>query len=61
MDKRRTKAEQSHRNEIKLIEEIAKGAKAQADENRRKEELKVREKADKIRSTGKLPPSCLCF
>ncbi|KAI3452889.1 hypothetical protein Pfo_009552 [Paulownia fortunei] len=60
-DKKRAKAVQSHHNEIKRIEEIAAGARAQAEENRRNEEFKVKEKANKIRLTGKLPATCLCF
>ncbi|KAL3823964.1 hypothetical protein ACJIZ3_019993 [Penstemon smallii] len=61
LDKRRMRAAQSHRIEIKRIEGIAGGAKAQAEKNQRNEELKVIEKANKFRSTGKLPPTCLCF
>ncbi|KAL0447012.1 UNVERIFIED_CONTAM: hypothetical protein Slati_1829100 [Sesamum latifolium] len=58
---KRAEAVQRHHEEIKRIEEIAGGARAQAEKNRRKEELKVKEKANKIRSTGKLPATCLCF
>ncbi|KAG8366421.1 hypothetical protein BUALT_Bualt17G0077900 [Buddleja alternifolia] len=61
LDKKRAKAMQNHRSEIERIEGIAGGAKAQAEENRRKEEFKVKEKANKIRSTGKIPATCLCF
>ncbi|KAK6133885.1 hypothetical protein DH2020_032375 [Rehmannia glutinosa] len=61
LDKRRAKAMQNHRNEITRIEGIAGGAKAQAEKNRKNEEFKVKEKANKIRLTGKLPATCLCF
>ncbi|XP_051122174.1 uncharacterized protein At3g61260-like [Andrographis paniculata] len=61
LDKRRAKAEKNYRSEITRIEAIAGGARAQAEENRRKEELKAQEKASKIRLTGKLPATCLCF
>ncbi|KAL3840532.1 hypothetical protein ACJIZ3_025123 [Penstemon smallii] len=60
-DKKRVKAVRSYHDEIARIEVIAGGAKAQAEENRRNEEFKVKQKANKIRSTGKLPPTCLCF
>ncbi|KAL0408730.1 UNVERIFIED_CONTAM: hypothetical protein Sradi_1807400 [Sesamum radiatum] len=60
-ENKRVEAVQRHHEEIKRIEEIAGGARAQAEKNRRKEELKVKEKANKIRSTGKLPATCLCF
>ncbi|KAK4423700.1 hypothetical protein Salat_1952900 [Sesamum alatum] len=60
-ENKRAEAVQRHHEEIKRIEEIAGGARAQAEKNRRKEEFKVKEKAKKIRSTGKLPPTCLCF
>ncbi|GFP87303.1 hypothetical protein PHJA_000874000 [Phtheirospermum japonicum] len=60
-DKSREKAVQSHRHEIRRIEEIAAEARAHAEVKRVKEELKVKEKANKIRLTGKLPATCLCF
>ncbi|KAL9166078.1 hypothetical protein ABFS82_05G005700 [Erythranthe guttata] len=61
LKKRRAKAVQSHREKTKRIEEVAGGARAQAEENRRNEELKAKEKANKIKLTGKIPPTCLCF
>ncbi|KAL7110139.1 hypothetical protein ACP275_05G006000 [Erythranthe tilingii] len=61
LKKRRAKAVQSHREKTKRIEEVAGGARAQAEENRRNEELKTKEKANKIKLTGKIPPTCLCF
>ncbi|KAK4403087.1 hypothetical protein Sango_1049400 [Sesamum angolense] len=61
LDKRRAKVVQSYHSDIKRIEGIAGGAKAQAEKNRKNEELKVKEKANKIRLTGKLPATCLCF
>ncbi|CAA0822491.1 Remorin family protein [Striga hermonthica] len=60
-DSNRGKAEKSHWNAIKRIEEIAGEARARAEANREKEERKVKEKSDKIRLTGKLPASCFCF
>ncbi|KAL2519304.1 remorin [Abeliophyllum distichum] len=61
LDKKRAKSMQKYHREIKRIEEFAQGAITQAEKNRRNEELKVKEKASKFRSTGKLPATCLCF
>ncbi|KAL0385960.1 UNVERIFIED_CONTAM: hypothetical protein Sradi_2990300 [Sesamum radiatum] len=61
LDKRRAKVMQSYHSDIKRIEGIAGGARAQAEKNCKNEELKVKEKANKIRLTGKLPATCLCF
>lgn len=61
LDRRRAKALQNYRNKMKSIDQIARGARAQAQENQRHEEYKAKEKANKIRSTGKLPATCLCF
>ncbi|XP_016476567.1 uncharacterized protein LOC107798120 isoform X1 [Nicotiana tabacum] len=61
LDRRRAKAMRHFNNEVGRIESIAGGAKEQADQNRENEELKVKEKANKIRSTGKMPATCLCF
>ncbi|KAL6543714.1 hypothetical protein OROGR_010211 [Orobanche gracilis] len=47
--------------EVRKIEEIAGEARTLAEAKRKKEELKVEEKANKIRSTGKLPSTYLCF
>ncbi|XP_075523806.1 uncharacterized protein LOC142556276 [Primulina tabacum] len=61
LDRRRLKAMQRYHDSITRIERIARGAKAQAEETRRNEEFKAKERANKIRSTGKLPATCLCF
>ncbi|KAM3304334.1 eukaryotic translation initiation factor 5B isoform X1 [Capsicum chacoense] len=61
LDRRRAKATRHFHNEVERIESIAGGAKEQADEHRKNEELKVIEKANKIRSTGKMPSTCSCF
>ncbi|CAA3028889.1 Hypothetical predicted protein [Olea europaea subsp. europaea] len=60
LDKRRTRAMQSYHSDMKRIEDIAKGASANADKNRTNEEYKVKDKANKIRSTGKLPVIFIC-
>ncbi|CAA2987940.1 rRNA biogenesis protein rrp36-like isoform X2 [Olea europaea var. sylvestris] len=61
VDSKKAKAKQKYPSEIRRIEGIARGATTQAEKNRRNEELKVIEKANKFRSTGKLPATCLCF
>lgn len=43
------------------ISQIAGGAKAQAEERRRNEESKTKEKANTFRTTGKFPKKCLCL
>lgn len=60
-DKKRRKAIERYQSDIARIQEIAAGAREQAKDNRRNEEFKVKAKANKIRATGKLPPTCLCF
>lgn len=49
------------KEEMASINQIAGGARAKAEERRRKEELKVKKKADAYRRTGKFPRTCLCF
>ncbi|KAG5521383.1 hypothetical protein RHGRI_033823 [Rhododendron griersonianum] len=61
LERRRAKTVKHYRSEMENIDKIAGGARAQAEENRRNEEFKAKEKANKIRSTGKIPPTCLCF
>ncbi|XVF54377.1 hypothetical protein PTKIN_Ptkin05aG0176500 [Pterospermum kingtungense] len=55
------RAQQLYEAKIARIDHIAGGGRAQADEKRRNEELKVKEKARQIRATGKLPVTCFCF
>ncbi|CAO2830238.1 unnamed protein product [Amaranthus hypochondriacus] len=61
--KRRPKAMHNYQIEMEKIKEISDGARAQAKDRRRNEELKVMEKANKYRETGQPPLStvCLCF
>lgn len=61
LERRRAKARQKYRTDMETIAQIAGGARAQAEENRRKEEMKAKEKANAIRTTGKLPKTCFCF
>lgn len=54
---------QHYQNETARIDHIARGARAQLEDERRKEESEVRERAKKrIRSKGKVPfGRCFCF
>lgn len=61
LEQKRARALQRHRTEMESIDQVAGGARAQAEERQRNEELKVKEKANKIRVTGKLPATCFCF
>uniref|UniRef100_A0A7N0ULK5 Remorin C-terminal domain-containing protein n=1 Tax=Kalanchoe fedtschenkoi TaxID=63787 RepID=A0A7N0ULK5_KALFE len=61
LEQKRAKALQHFQRETETIDAVAKGARAEADNKKRKEELKVKKKADRIRTTGKLPPTCFCF
>ncbi|MCL7046731.1 hypothetical protein MKW94_023172 [Papaver nudicaule] len=61
LDKRRASALQHYRVEISKIDQVAGGARALADERKKNEETRTKEKAKKIRSTGKLPATCFCF
>ncbi|MBA0744093.1 hypothetical protein Gogos_006730 [Gossypium gossypioides] len=68
MDRRKKELErrikinqQLYQTKISRIDHIGGGAKAEVDEKRRHEELKIKEKARKIRASGKVPVSCFCF
>ncbi|KAL6842377.1 hypothetical protein ACP4OV_027804 [Aristida adscensionis] len=58
---KRAKALVEYNEEMSRINKVATASRLTADEKRRKAETKVREKADRIRSTGKLPLTCGCF
>ncbi|KAF5778680.1 putative remorin [Helianthus annuus] len=61
-EKKRARALQSYKNDIEMIEQIVEAARSQAEENRRKDVIKIKKKADTIRLTGKIPTkTCLCF
>lgn len=61
LDKKRAKALKHYQTDIQNIDYVAGGARAQADEKRRNDELKVKEKARIIRETGQFPRTCFCF
>ncbi|XP_055831583.1 remorin 1.4 [Solanum dulcamara] len=52
---------QHYKNKLVRIDQIANGARTQAEEKRRYEESKVKEKSNKIRLTGTGPVTCYCF
>ncbi|CAA6667369.1 unnamed protein product [Spirodela intermedia] len=52
---------QNYRDEVNRVGEIADGARMAADEKKRNDERKVMEKANEIRSTGKVSSTCFCF
>lgn len=60
LDKRRKKAMEDFRSETENIEQIAGGAREKARENRRNEEFKAKEKANILRTTGRVPKTCFC-
>ncbi|KAM7267554.1 hypothetical protein ACFE04_009720 [Oxalis oulophora] len=58
----RKKLNQLHyQNKVSRINHIAEGARKQAEEKRRSEESDIREKAKRIRPTGKEPVKWFCF
>lgn len=52
---------QHYKNKLARIDQIANGARTQAEEKRRYEESTVKEKSNKIRLTGTGPVTCYCF
>ncbi|XP_030956613.1 remorin 1.4-like [Quercus lobata] len=61
VERRRVKALEKFRIEMEYINQVAGAAKVQAEERRKDEELKAKEKANIIRTTGKVPKTCLCL
>ncbi|KAK9926069.1 hypothetical protein M0R45_023322 [Rubus argutus] len=68
MERRKRELEQRRARNIlhyqvkqERIDHIAGGARAQVEEKRRNEESKVKEKAKRIRTTGRVPVTCFCF
>ncbi|KAK5839372.1 hypothetical protein PVK06_008151 [Gossypium arboreum] len=59
-EKKRARALTKFRNEMDYIKQVADGAKAQANARQRNDELKAKEKANIIRTTGELPMTCFC-
>ncbi|XP_020215258.1 remorin 1.4-like isoform X2 [Cajanus cajan] len=59
--KKREKGLKKYQDKMSYINQIAGGARAQAEERRRNEVFKAKEKANIIRTTGKIPGPCSCF
>ncbi|CAN6301815.1 unnamed protein product [Urochloa humidicola] len=61
LDKKRAKTLEEYNQEMTRINKIAGGARSMAEERKYNDEKKIKEKAHKIQSTGKLPRTCACF
>ncbi|PON40189.1 Remorin, C-terminal [Trema orientale] len=61
LEGKRAKALRKFRGEMQHIDQVAGGARAKAEENKRNDMLKVKEKANTIRRTGIVPKTCFCF
>ncbi|XP_039040587.1 remorin 1.4-like [Hibiscus syriacus] len=59
-EKKRAKTLTKFRNETDYIKQVADGARAEAKARQRNDELKAKEKANIIRTTGELPVTCFC-
>jgi len=60
-ERKRTKALEEYNEEMSRINKVVIASKLTAEEKRRNAERKARDKAQTIRSTGKLPRTCGCF
>lgn len=61
LDRKRAKALEEYNEEMGRINKIVGGARSKAEERKYNDEKKIKQNADKIRSTGKLPRTCACF
>jgi hypothetical protein len=61
LDKQRTKVLEEYNKEMSTINKISGGATSMAEERKYNNERKIREKANRMRSTGKLPHTRACF
>ncbi|XP_024021510.1 remorin isoform X2 [Morus notabilis] len=61
LESKGAKAMQRFRSNIEHIDQTAGGARAKAEEKKRNDVFKVKEKANIIRKTGKVPKTCFCF
>ncbi|KAL5544565.1 hypothetical protein UlMin_008349 [Ulmus minor] len=61
LEQQRAASMKHYQHKIERIEQIAGGARTQLEEKRRNKESAVKEKAKKVRSTGKVPVRCFCF
>ncbi|XP_020548029.1 remorin-like [Sesamum indicum] len=61
LELRKSRNLQHYYSKIARIDDIAGGARAQVDEKRRQEESVVKQKASRMRLTGRVPVDCFCF
>lgn len=61
LENRIKRTQQFYREKIARIDRIAGGARAEVEERRRNEEMKIKEKARKLRASGEFPVTCFCF
>ncbi|GLT27587.1 hypothetical protein SLA2020_025740 [Shorea laevis] len=61
LELRRAKALKKFQKEMEYIKQVVGGARAQAEKRQRNDELKVRQKANVIRTTGRVPRTCFCL
>uniref|UniRef100_A0A0D3FFC0 Remorin C-terminal domain-containing protein n=2 Tax=Oryza TaxID=4527 RepID=A0A0D3FFC0_9ORYZ len=61
LDQKRAKALEEYSQEITRINKIAGGARTMAEERKYNDEKKIKEKANKRRSSEKAPHACACF
>lgn len=61
LEGKRAKAMKRYHSEMHNIDQAAGGARAKAEEKKRNDVFKVKEKANIFRRTGKVPNSCFCF
>lgn len=58
--RKREKGRKQFEEDMEFIKQIAAEARAKAEEKRRNDTLKVKQKADVLRETGDLPVTCYC-
>lgn len=61
LELRKSRNSKHYQNKLARIDHISTGAKAQLEEKRKYEDSIVKEKARKMKSTGKAPISWCCF
>ncbi|XP_010546168.1 PREDICTED: uncharacterized protein LOC104818328 [Tarenaya hassleriana] len=61
LERRKEINNRRYRSKLSRIEMIARGAKQQLEEKRKSEEARVKEKANTMRRTGKVPMDYFCF
>ncbi|CAI8604440.1 unnamed protein product [Vicia faba] len=61
MDHQRENVIEHYKRKIARLDMIGQRAIKELEDQRRKQELKVKEKANKIKKTGRVPVTCFCF